>query len=118
MRFAYHFALALACALCGRLQAEPPPDAAILDALPARNIGPANMGGRITDIEVVEGNPKIIYVAAASGGIWKSTDGGESWSPIFDHGGVSSIGDIAMAPSDPNIIWAGTGEANARNSVS
>ncbi len=89
----------------------------LLDILPARNIGPANMGGRITDIAVDESNPKNIYIAAANGGVWKSTDGGDQWTPIFDEQETLNIGAIALAPSDPNIIYVGTGEANPRNSV-
>jgi photosystem II stability/assembly factor-like uncharacterized protein len=83
-----------------------------------RNIGPANPGGRIVDIEAVEGDFKRVLVATASGGIWKSVNGGNSWEPIFDDYPVSSIGDIAIFQGDPEIIWVGTGEANNRNSVS
>lgn len=84
-----------------------------------REIGPANFGGRISDIEAVPENPKIIFVASASGGIFKSVNNGVTWKPVFDEEGTSlSIGDIAIAPSDPNIIWAGTGEPNNRQSSS
>ncbi|HEX9699340.1 MAG TPA: hypothetical protein VGD06_07760, partial [Acidobacteriota bacterium] len=83
-----------------------------------RNIGPANPGGRIVDIEAVEGDFKRVFVATASGGVWKSVNGGNSWEPIFDDYAVSSIGDIAIFQADPEIIWVGTGEANNRNSVS
>ena len=76
-----------------------------------RSIGPADMGGRIDDIAVVESNPSIIYVGFATGGIWKTTNNGTTWTPIFDEYPVSSIGDIAIAPSNPNIIYVGTGEA-------
>ena len=99
--------------------AEPKLDAAALKGLKWRNIGPANTGGRISDIAVarVQGTPDAIYVGAASGGIFKSVNQGTSWEPIFDGaGGSLSIGDIAVAPSNPNIIWAGTGEANNRQS--
>lgn len=92
--------------------------AIFINGMPARSIGPANMGGRVTDIEVVESNTKVIYVAAASGGVWKTIDGGDTWQSIFDREGVASIGDIAVSPSNPDIVWVGTGEANARNSVS
>ena len=94
-------------------------DAAALKGLKWRNIGPANTGGRISDIAVARlpGTPDAIYVGAASGGIFKSVDKGTSWEPIFDDvDGLISIGDIAVAPSNPNIIWAGTGEANNRQS--
>jgi len=83
-----------------------------------RNIGPANMVGRITDIEGVPGDMNIVYVGTASGGIWKSTNGGVTWTPIFENQGVASIGDIALEPGNPEVIYVGTGESNVRNSVS
>src|SRR5512132_2727861 len=83
-----------------------------------RSIGPANMGGRTADVEGVPGDPNIVYVASASGGLWKTTNGGVSWKPIFDRYGTISLGDIALAPGNPDVIWAGTGESNTRNSVS
>jgi len=83
-----------------------------------RSIGPASMGGRIDDITAVEQNPYIIYVGFATNGVWKSTNNGTTWQPIFDTYGTHSIGDIAIAPSDPNIVWVGTGEANNRQSSS
>ena len=83
-----------------------------------RSIGPANMGGRITDVEGVPGDPNIVYVASASGGLWKTTNGGVKWTPIFEREGTISIGDIALAPSNPEVVWVGTGESNVRNSVS
>ena len=89
-----------------------------LSALEWRSIGPANMGGRVADIEGVAGDPNIVYVATASGGLWKTTNGGTTWKPIFERQGTISIGDIALAPGNPNVIWVGTGESNVRNSVS
>jgi photosystem II stability/assembly factor-like uncharacterized protein len=83
-----------------------------------RSIGPANMGGRTADVEGVPGDPNIVYVATASGGLWKTTNGGVTWKPIFERQGTISIGDIALAPSNPEVIWVGTGESNVRNSVS
>jgi len=83
-----------------------------------REIGPATMGGRIDDIEVVPNDSRVIYVATAAGGILKSTNGGTSWSVIFDKEAVPSVGDIAISRSNPSIIWAGTGEANNRQSSS
>ena len=83
-----------------------------------RNIGPANMMGRTTDIEGVPGNPNIVYVGTASGGIWKTTNGGITWKPIFDEQPVASVGDLALEPGNPDVIYAGTGESNVRNSVS
>ncbi len=83
-----------------------------------RNIGPANMGGRIVDIEAVEGDFKRVFVGTATGGVWKSVNAGNSWEPIFDDYEVVSVGDLAIFQPDPDIIWVGTGEANNRNSVS
>jgi len=82
-----------------------------------RNIGPANMAGRVTDIEAVEGDFATVYVAAASGGVWKSTNAGTTWTPIFEDYGTGNIGDIAIFQPDPNIVWVGTGESCVRNSV-
>ena len=83
-----------------------------------RSIGPANMGGRTADVESVPGDPSIVYAATASGGLWKSVNGGTTWKPIFERQGTISIGDIALAPSNPEVVWVGTGESNVRNSVS
>ncbi len=84
-----------------------------------RSIGPAAFGGRIDDVEAVRGDPDVIFVAAASGGIFRSTNNGVTWTPLFDSQGPSiSIGDIAIAPSDPAIVWAGSGEPNNRQSSS
>src|SRR5215207_6328357 len=83
-----------------------------------RSIGPASMGGRIDDIAVAEQNPYIIYVAFATNGVWKSTNNGTTFQPVFDTYTTHSIGDIAIAPSDPNIVWVGTGEPNNRQSSS
>jgi len=77
-----------------------------------RLTGPDNRSGRSTDVEGVTGNPKIIYAAFATGGVWKTEDAGDTWNPIFDQEGTQSIGDIALAPSDRNILYVGTGEAN------
>lgn len=91
---------------------------AIFKPLRFREIGPATMGGRIDDFAVVESNPNIIYAGAASGGIFKTVNGGTTWEPIFDAQETSSIGDIAIAPSDPSVVWVGTGEPNNRQSSS
>ena len=83
-----------------------------------RGIGPANPGGRIVDIEAVEKDFKQVFIATASGGVWKSNNAGTTWEPIFDRYATASIGDIALFQANPKIIWVGTGEANNRNSVS
>ena len=75
--------------------------------------GPTNVGGRITDIEMTHDNPSAIFAGAASGGIFKSLDGGNSWFPIFDDAMSLSIGDLDISDSDENIIYVGTGESNA-----
>ncbi|MBE0461671.1 MAG: hypothetical protein IBX60_08570 [Candidatus Aminicenantes bacterium] len=92
-------------------------DPQFFSALKARSIGPANMSGRIGAVDAVVSNPNIIYVGAATGGLWKSIDGGITWTPIFDEQQVSSIGAIAINQHNPNIVWVGTGEAAPRNSV-
>ena len=84
-----------------------------------RHIGPAVFGGRISDLAVDPANPSVIYVGAASGGVFKSINRGGTWEPVFDEsGGSQSIGAVAVAPSDPQIVWVGTGEANNRQSSS
>jgi len=90
----------------------------LFGSMKARHIGPAVMSGRITDIELHPKNSNIIYAGAAGGGVWKSTDGGIFFTPIFDKY-AQSIGSIAVDPVDPdNTIWVGTGETWVRNSVS
>ena len=91
--------------------------AALFQTFRWRNIGPANMAGRVTDIEAVNANPAMVYVAAASGGVWKSLNAGTTWEPIFDRYGTANIGDLAVFQADPRIVWVGTGEACVRNSV-
>src|SRR5438094_4618043 len=89
-----------------------------LKGLEFRNIGPAIMGGRIDDFAVVESRPSTFYVGAASGGLWKTENNGTTFEPVFDDQDSSSIGDIAIAPSDPLVLYVGTGEANNRQSSS
>lgn len=83
-----------------------------------RSIGPATMGGRISDIAVDEKNPYTFFVGLATGGLLKTTNNGTTWTPVFDDQPVASIGAVAVAPSDAGIVWVGTGEANGRNSSS
>jgi photosystem II stability/assembly factor-like uncharacterized protein len=83
-----------------------------------RNIGPANMSGRITALSVYEKDPSQWWASSASGGLLKTTDNGVTFEFQFDHETVVSIGDVQVAQSDPNIVWVGTGEANPRNSAS
>src|SRR5215204_790606 len=77
-----------------------------------RLVGPDIRSGRSTDVEGITGDPNIIYAAFATGGLWKTEDAGDTWKPIFDNEATQSIGDIALAPSDKNILYVGTGEAN------
>ncbi|HEV3145607.1 MAG TPA: hypothetical protein VGZ47_17060, partial [Gemmataceae bacterium] len=93
---------------------EVPPE---LKGLKYRMIGPA-IGGRVSRSSGVPGDPNTYYAATAAGGVWKSTDGGFTWKPIFDDQPIASMGSIAVAPSDPNVIYAGSGEANIRGNVS
>src|SRR5215469_3828873 len=81
-----------------------------------RYIGP--VGNRATAVVGIAGNPWIYYVGAASGGIFKTTDGGTHWEPTFDGQDVSSIGSLALDPNNPNIVWAGTGESFVRSHIS
>jgi len=83
-----------------------------------RNIGPAGMSGRVTAIDAVWNNQNIIYLGTASGGVWKTENGGASWTPIFDEQPILNIGAIALVQSNPSVVWAGTGEGNPRNSIS
>jgi photosystem II stability/assembly factor-like uncharacterized protein len=83
-----------------------------------RCVGPALMSGRIGDFAVNPENPAHFFVAVASGGVWKTTNGGTTWTPVFDSEGSYSIGCIALEPGNPNVIWVGTGENNSQRSVS
>src|SRR6266511_3752388 len=101
----------------------PPPSATapqltdvLFKNLKARSIGPAVMGGRVSDIALDPRNPFVFYVGLAHGGVFKTGDNGVSFDPIFDKQPVLSIGAVAIAPSNSDVIWVGTGEANDRNS--
>ncbi len=101
-------------------------DSAMLGEFAWRPIGPAVTSGRIVDLAVAEGPEsrvgnrlgRLMYAASASGGVWKSVNAGTTWEPIFDKQSTSSIGDIALAPSNPEIVWVGTGESNNSRSSS
>ena len=86
--------------------------------LKPRNIGPAGMSGRVTSIDAVWSMPNTIYLGTASGGVWKSENGGASWTPVFDEQPIQNIGSVAITQSNPSVVWVGTGEGNPRNSVS
>jgi photosystem II stability/assembly factor-like uncharacterized protein len=92
-------------------------DPAIFAGLHARNIGPTGMSGRVGAIDAVDADPDILYVGAATGGLWKSVDGGVTWKPLTDSLPAASIGAIAVDQRTPDLVWIGTGERNLRNSA-
>jgi photosystem II stability/assembly factor-like uncharacterized protein len=85
--------------------------------LKARAIGPALTSGRVMSVAVHPTNPGVIYVGSASGGVWKTVNGGASWQPVFDKEGSFSIGWVTLDPKNPHVVWVGTGERNAQRSV-
>ena len=102
-----------------RAAAAPVIDAGVLSGLGARNIGSATMSGRISAVAARNEDGKtIVFVGAASGGVWRSLDGGTTFKPVFDASQVQSIGAIAIDPTRPRTVWVGTGETWTRNSVS
>ena len=114
--------LLLACAAPATLAQDPQPapslDLALLKPIAARSIGPAAMSGRIAAVASIPGDPRTIWAGAATGGVWKSTDGGVTWKPVFDEMDCAAIGAIAIDPTTPEVVWVGTGEGNPRNSAS
>src|SRR5580698_4409172 len=101
--------------------APPPPNAStdpLLRGFQFRSIGPAVMMGRVDDIQGAEKDPMTVYVGFATGGLWKSTDGGFHWKSLWDNMANESIGSVAIAPSDTETVYVGTGEANNRQSSS
>src|SRR5258708_1049620 len=123
MAFAkFHLYAAAAAAVVGSLHAQDAPKTykpespKEFKALKFRNIGPA-AGGRVSRATGVPGNPLLYYAATASAGVWMGADGGTTWKSVFDDQPISSIGSIAVAPSDPNVVYVGSGEANIRGNV-
>src|SRR5688572_33043075 len=88
-----------------------------LSGLRFRSLGPALTSGRIGDIAIHPSNKRTWYVAASSGGVWKTVNAGTTWTPIFDDQGSYSIGALAIDPKDPLTVWVGTGEHNSQRSV-
>jgi hypothetical protein len=117
---AHSLALLIAAFTPSQDPGAPPPalDISLLAGLKARSIGPAVCGGRIGDVVGVPGDPTIVWVGAASGGVWKSTDGGVRFTPMFDEQNCTSVGALAIDPRSPETVWVGTGEGNPRNSAS
>jgi photosystem II stability/assembly factor-like uncharacterized protein len=122
---------AIAAALAAGVAASPSPAAQAtapparaeqpsspFEGLKFREIGPATPSGRIDDFAVLESNPAVFYVATATAGVWKTTNHGTTFEQVFDSPTTSSIGDVAIAPNDANLIWVGTGENNNRQSSS
>ncbi|HSC30037.1 MAG TPA: hypothetical protein VLD67_22340 [Vicinamibacterales bacterium] len=108
----------VAATLAGQAPTAPPPGAdPLVGTLGWRNIGNANLIGRISAIDALESDFAHVVVGSASGGVFKSTNAGVTWIPIFDYYGAASIGDVAIFQKDPNIIWVGTGEECGRNSA-
>ena len=118
-----YFALALPAAGQGRGKVKQKTDlspvggADSLNNLKFRNLGPSVAGGRVAAVVGVPGDRNVYYVGAAAGGVWKTIDGGDSWEAVFKDQPTSSIGAVALAPSNPNVVWVGTGEGNPRNDV-
>ncbi|HVP92036.1 MAG TPA: hypothetical protein VMS75_12575 [Terriglobales bacterium] len=103
-----------------RPKAPAPPVPTVADVIKGidyRSIGPTRQSGRFVDFAVPLQQPRTFYAATGSGGLWKTTNNGQSFEPIFDNEKVISIGDVAVAPSDPNVLWVGTGEANNSRST-
>jgi photosystem II stability/assembly factor-like uncharacterized protein len=122
-----HFRLVMIVAVLGitasgtNLPSQTPggaPVAAQFEQLHFRSIGPATMSGRITDFAVYEANPNIYYVGSAHGGVWKTVNNGLTFTPQFQDMGLIAIGDVTVSQSNPDLVWVGGGEGNARQSLS
>jgi photosystem II stability/assembly factor-like uncharacterized protein len=94
------------------------PVATEFESLHFRSVGPATMSGRIADVAVYEANPAVYYVGTAHGGVWKTTSNGATWTPLLQHEGLMSIGDVTISQTNPDLLWVGTGESNNRQSIS
>ena len=117
-------AVALAATLAGTStigqgqQAPAAPPSGPFDSLHFRPIGPASMSGRISDVAVFEANPALFYVGTAHGGVWKTTNNGTTFEPQLQDHGLMSVGDVAVSQTNPDLVWAGMGESNNRQSTS
>jgi photosystem II stability/assembly factor-like uncharacterized protein len=100
------------------VSAQEPRSAGPFDRLMFRNIGPATPSGRVDDLAVFASNPSVFYVGGATSGVWKTVNSGTTFTPVFDNETTASIGDIAIAETDANLVWVGTGENNNRQSSS
>src|SRR5262245_48890167 len=104
--------------IVGRAQSDGAAPAGPFDTLHWRQIGPASMSGRISDLAIYEANPNIWYVGTAHGGIWKTVNNGTTFEAQFQDQGLISIGDIAVSQNNPDLVYVGTGESNNRQSTS
>src|SRR5678815_3371076 len=109
--------VAIAAPLQSQDGSRPVVNAETFSGLRARSIGPAMTSGRVMTIAVDPSNKAVIYIGAASGGVWKTVNGGASWQPVFDTQGSFSIGWVTLDPRNPNVVWVGTGERNSQRSV-
>jgi photosystem II stability/assembly factor-like uncharacterized protein len=107
---------AFAAAMTSGISAQSSAVETAISHLQYRSIGPANMGGRIADIAVVESKPQVFYIGAATGGVWKTENHGTSWTPLFDNESTGSIGDVTVHQANPNLVWVGSGEPQNRQS--
>jgi len=108
--------LALTLPVAAGAQSPSEQAAEAVAGLDFREIGPANVGGRVADLAVLENDPRIFYVGLGAGGVWKTTNDGMTWDPVFDDQPTASVGDVTIAPSNPNVVWVGTGEPQNRQS--
>jgi hypothetical protein len=104
-----HLSAALLALLAAAYPLAAQLDPSVFSNLEWRFIGPANMGGRATNVEGVPGNPGIVYAGYGGSGLWKITNGGQTWTPLFEKQRVYSIGDMALEPGNPEVVWVGTG---------
>jgi len=123
-RFGLVLALAAVCGVSSQRVAGQSPaqesdanEKDVFKNLEFRNLGPAVAGGRVAAVAGIPGNPNVYYAGAAAGGVFKTENGGITWKAIFEHENTASIGALALAPSDPSIVWVGTGESKVRNDV-
>ena len=114
-----HFVTASAAVLSALPSQDNAPifDSSTVEHVAWRHLGPANPMGRMTDIAVHDDRQSTWFVGTAGGGVWRTKNAGTTWECVFNEGGTVSIGDVAIAPSDPDVVYVGTGEENARNSV-
>src|SRR5262249_43632024 len=107
--------LMLGWSMC--VMAQQPSDASLYSGLRWRNVGPFR-GGRVNGVTGVPGQPNTFFFGSVGGGLWKSTNSGRTWAPVFDSQPIASIGAVAVSPSNPNVVYVGTGEADVRSQIS